>query len=57
MCIRDRTYGVKIVKALSEATFFVLADGRVLSVRPETAWFTTPAGAKAIKAAGEAEAA
>lgn len=42
-------YKIKIVKALSEATFFVLPDGRVLSVRPETAWYTTPAGAAAIK--------
>jgi len=40
---------LKLPKALLEATFFELPDGRVLSVRPETAWFTTPAGIASLK--------
>lgn len=47
-----KKFGIKLIKALQEATFFVLPDNRVLSVRPEIAWFSTPAGVEAIKKAG-----
>lgn len=42
-------YKVELKKDLLEATFFILPGDRVLSVRPESAKFTTPEGLAAIK--------
>lgn len=39
--LEDRCPGLKVPKAKRDATFFLFNDGRVLSVRPETAWYST----------------
>lgn len=33
--------GVKVPKSKREGTFYTFADGRTLSVRPETVWYST----------------